>query len=353
MTSTENHIDVRPWPPVDESPTPPGLALVELRESRGLRRADLARILGRGNVSKFCNRLTDFERGRRRPGPAVCAELDRAMGLPAGHVGRLWVGVDRMHRAHYRVRALVLNRETSLLRAHHDCLMEHRHTILATPEWANARVASASLQLMWGGGGCFTIGELLEGWTDGSLLHPTLEGPWARIASAHGSLLSGLRGVVVLNAEPDRLGPRPTSLQLHRAMVSPRPKASHLSFGDVLAALGVSVTDLVIRTVNGKAIARYQHRERVVYTLDGRPLLASSDTPTLGRISLFSPVRLGSSPVPEQADFLRGAWTGDQWDLPGECTYRDGRIARGGKTILWLDGAPPPGLAGALAGTLE
>jgi hypothetical protein len=59
---------VSPWEPVDESPPPPGIALVELREFRGIRRADIARILGRGNVSTFYNRLTDFERGQEIDG---------------------------------------------------------------------------------------------------------------------------------------------------------------------------------------------------------------------------------------------------------------------------------------------
>ena len=140
MKANHTDVDLRTWEPVDESPIPPGPALAALRKTLGFRPADLARALGRKNVSKFCNRLSDFEQGRRRPAPEACADLDRSMALKEGHVASLWDGIDRMDRAHQRVRAHILNREMGLLRSHHERLMTDRYEILGQPDWANARV---------------------------------------------------------------------------------------------------------------------------------------------------------------------------------------------------------------------
>ena len=193
------------------------------------------------------------------------------------------------------------------------------------------------------------MGELIEGWLNGQLLHPTINGQEARIVSAHGSALSGLRGVVVLETNRDNLGTRPTGLNLRGALRSPRPKISPLSFSDVLAAIGVMIPDLVIRDSCGEAIARYNHHNRVVSTIGGRPLLAASDHQRPGRTASFSQVRIGSRPIPEQTGPLRGAWTDDEWNLEDGYTYRDGRIIRGSTTALWLDAVPPPGLVSPLA----
>ena len=352
MNANPPDVDLRPWDSVDESPSLPGPALAALRESRGLRRADLARAAGRSNVSKFCNRLTDFERGRRRPDAAACSELDRAMNLESGTVAGLWTGVDRMTRAHQHRAARVHNREMALLRTHHDHLMRHAERILSAPTLANARVTAATLHLMWWGGGCFTVGELIEGWSDGRLLHPTNSGPPARIASAHGSALSGLRGIVVLDAESSDLGPRPTSLGLTKALRIPRPDSSPLSFSDVLAATGVAVPDLVIRDASGHAIARYNHRERIVYTLNGRPLLTASNGFLPERKDSFSEVRIGGRSTPGDHPVLRGAWTGESWTIDADCRYTAGRIVRDASTVLWLDAVPPPGLVQGLSATL-
>ena len=337
-------VDLRSWEPLDESPTPPGPALQMLRDSLGLRRSDLARNLGRQNVSKFCNRLTDFERGRRKPNPQDCTELDRAMRLETGTVAQLWAGIDAMERVHHRVRVRILNREMELLRSYHSHLTQQREVILSTPHLANARVAAARLQLLWAGGGCFTVGELLTGWANGHLLHPTISGERAKVVSAHGSALSGLRGVVVLDTDPNLLGPRPTALSFRKALSTPRPAPSPLSFSDVLAAIGVEVPDMVIRGANGDAIARYSHRERIVYDLHGRPLLTASNSDCPTRQSTFSEVKIGGRPIPEQSGVLRGAWTGEQWRTSTDCIYKDGRIVQDGRTILWLDAVPPPGL---------
>ena len=99
MNANPISVDLNDWDHVDESPVQPGPALQALREALGLRRADLARNIGRLNISKFCNRLTDFERGNRRPTPQDCAELDRAMEQQPGTVAGLWSGTDAMERA--------------------------------------------------------------------------------------------------------------------------------------------------------------------------------------------------------------------------------------------------------------
>lgn len=351
METNQNAVDLSSWQTVDESPVTPGPALASLRSSLGFKRSDLAKALGKRNISKFCNRLTAYERGRTRPDLDACAELDRAMGLEIGHVHGLWAETDRMHRAHHTVRSLVLNREMSLLRNHHTHLVRHQIKILAKPEWANARVTCARLSLMWAGGGCFTIGELITGWSNGTLLHNTATGHPARIASAHGSVLSGLRGVTVLDAKADSLKPLPNALQIRSAMKHPRPDPSPLNFGDVLASTGVSVPDIVIRHPTGEPIARYRHGERIVFSLDGKPLIAASDLNVPTPEGRSSPVSIGNRPIPTQVGPLQGAWVNDRWRW-GEYFYQHGRIYTRSQTVLWLDGEPPPGLVGRLVETL-
>ena len=50
-----------------------------------------------------------------------------------------------------------------------------RSTLCVLSPWLAQIEGAASLHLLWAGGGCFTAGELIEGWTNGQLLHENVE----------------------------------------------------------------------------------------------------------------------------------------------------------------------------------
>ena len=64
------------WDVPDGEFIPPGRALASLRQSQGLSRSDIARAAGAKNVGKFCQRLTEIERGKRVPNNDLRARLD-------------------------------------------------------------------------------------------------------------------------------------------------------------------------------------------------------------------------------------------------------------------------------------
>ncbi|MDP6932728.1 MAG: helix-turn-helix transcriptional regulator [Myxococcota bacterium] len=347
MTTQRQEPDLTPWDPIDEHPPVPGRVLEKLRLQAGLRRPDLARAAGYTNLSRGSGRVCQWERGDRRPTAEQCAGLDRGLGLPEGTVANLWTPLDQVENRHGQARVRVYHRDNALLREHHDLLRAHEQQILDDPAWANVRVDAARISLAWFGGGIFTVGELLKGWSDGSLRWKTTTGESALIYSANGSALSGLRRVGFIASPGASLDGRPHSLAFVHDLQRPRPPLSGLSLAQLLAELGVPVTDLVIRDHAGQPIARYDHAAHLLRSLDRRPLAAIGavlGTDTTSRSSYCSG-SIGSKRTDQPIAGIRpGGWSGYQLDLGEAFSYQPGRVVHDDRTVLWLDGAPPPAL---------
>jgi transcriptional regulator with XRE-family HTH domain len=348
MKLKDTHVDLSPWEPIQEHPTPPGQLLQELRLQAGLSRRELAFAAGITNPSKGVNRVCQWERGERRPETQKLEAMDKALGVKEGGVAALWKPLDRIQGRHWQVRQKVISGDAELLRAHHEFLQAHEEQIVREPHWAHVRVQAARLSLSWAGGGVFTLGELLAGWRDGRLRQETRSGSLARIFGATGSALSGLRQVQTLCGSV--FEQKPSSMQILSAFKQPRPPFSGQSLAQLLAELGVAVKDLVVRDHRGQAVARYDHSASILFSLDGRALATRGSIQAgLPMKSSFYDVRIGGRKAALSFGELNaGRWQKSQLELGDDWTYHDGRLVHRDHTALWLDGAPPPALVPVL-----
>ena len=167
-------------------------------------------------------------------------------------------------------------------------------------------------------------------------------------------MLSGLRSVGVLLDSDTPLDPLPKTVPLVQAFSRPRPPPSGLSLSQLLADMDVAVDDLVIRDASGEAIARYDHGARILWSLEDRPLaaIASRLDSQVHLSSSYGPIRVGGSSSTSSLGGIRGAWASDLLQLPDGWSYAHGRVIRGQRTALWLDGAPPPALLPVLVDLL-
>ncbi len=154
-----------------------------------------------------------------------------------------------------------------------------------------------------------------------------------------------------MDATADELSNRPSSLAIRSALRDPRPDPSPLSFGDVLAEIGVAVADLIVRGRDGVAIARYRHGHRMLCDMTGRPLFSLNAKLCAHRRpeSFFGNGQpLSRGPMGP----YRSAWKTDRWVIDDQCVYADGRVLRDGLTVGWVDAVPPPSLLPVLLDVL-
>ena len=339
-------LDLKPWDPIIENPNKPGTALAALRAEQNLSRPDVARSMGYRNLSKGCNRLTQWESEQRRPNKRQCAALDAAYNLPSGSIQALWKETDLVEAERYRQRQRIIEHDANLLDRYYQTLMDHRVSILLRPDWRNIRVEAARVSLIWAGGGLLSIGELLEGWASGDLIHPTLCGRGVPLISANGSALSGLRSTRVLRREGVKLDRHPSPLTVLRGFRFPRPPHTPWNLSQLLDALNAPVPDLVIRDESGAVIGRYEYGRRTLFNINGRRIGglkdATSTYPTPA--SEFCGITVGGQTSTLPVGGLSGGWKRHRFILTDGWEYQEGRMIHHGQVRARLDGSPPPSL---------
>ncbi len=348
-----NQVIPASWAPVEAERI--GNWIRERRETQGLGRLELAERMGYQNLDHGCSRIASWESHRDYPRGDRVATLCNALDLDARPLAMLVSAFLEEGRRTRRTlqdesdrQYRVGRAELELLCKYHGLLVEHRSDILAAERLSMIRIGSSRVQLSLVGATTLTLGELLRGWQDGSLVVPTESGPLFVLRLA-GSPLSGGGSVVGFRTggtalEVTRItGCGRRALPVLQAARGCERPASAWSLSQLLCSLGVEVPDIRFSDPDGRVVWRYRYETGEISgpagVLDLRLMLEAG---SLNGRAWWAPhwdqSASESLTIGQVAPLQGGRWTGEflqirdssrhTWSAPPGTLYRPGGALR-------------------------